>query len=300
VDDLHQRGAGAIVRDYHCLFHVKKAQSQLVQSEKLAGLGQMVAGVAHEINNPLSFVGNNVAVLERDLKAIRELLDTYRESDDVLKEHAPQIVSRIEHAVQQIDLEYTLGNLNDLLGRSREGLRRIQQIVRDLRDFARLDESERQDANINAGIESTVNIAIGLAKKKGVRVDLQLGPLPLVSCHPGKINQAIMNLLTNALDASQPQSTVIISTRHEGGKVIIEVSDTGTGIDPAIREKIFDPFFTTKMQGEGMGLGLSITHGIIQEHEGQIRVESVQGEGARFIVELPLKRRVEITASSAA
>ena len=157
---------------------LKLAQSQLVQSEKLAALGQLVAGVAHEINNPLAFVSNNTVVLQRDLGSLRELLSQYREADPLIKQHAGPLYERIHELSETIDLEYTLKNIDGLCNRSREGLQRIQLIVKDLRDFARLDESELKETNLNAGIESTLNILRGETKKKGLSLKLELAPIP--------------------------------------------------------------------------------------------------------------------------
>jgi PAS domain S-box-containing protein len=271
---------------------LKKAQAQLVQTEKLAALGQLVAGVAHEINNPLSFVSNNVAVLQRDVSALRDLQALYQQAG--LEKHEPELAARIRALSEHIDLKYTLGNLDGLLTRSRDGLKRIQQIVKDLRDFARLDESELQEVDLNAGIESTLNIIQGQARKQQVALDLDLAPLPMVSCYPAKINQVVLNLVTNAIDACPPGSKVMVGTRSAADGVEIIVSDTGSGIDPSIREKIFDPFFTTKPQGKGTGLGLSISYGIVQAHGGTIAFESTVGLGTRFVVHLPRKLPAEV------
>jgi len=165
---------------------LKKAQSQMLQTEKLAALGQLVAGVAHEINNPLSFVSNNVAVLQRDLAAIRKVLEMYRSGDPVLESANPQLLSEIRAEAEAIDLAYALGNLDELMHRSRDGLKRIQNIVKDLRDFARLDESDLQEADLNHGIESTVNIVRGRAKGKQVELQLDLQKLPMVVCYPAR------------------------------------------------------------------------------------------------------------------
>jgi signal transduction histidine kinase len=268
---------------------LKRAQSQMLQTEKLAALGQLVAGVAHEINNPLSFVGNNVAVLQRDLKAVRELLELYRTGDELLEASKPELMSQIRELADRIDLAYTMGNLDELLVRSREGLRRIQQIVKDLRDFARLDESDLQEADLNQGIESTVNIVHGRAKGKHVTLELDLHPLPPVVCYPAKINQVVMNLVTNAIDACDGGGTVTVRTSEldHGAGVRIDVVDTGAGVPANIRERIFDPFFTTKPQGEGTGLGLSISYGIVKDHYGTIDVDSTPGKGSTFTVKLP-------------
>ncbi|HSV13361.1 MAG TPA: ATP-binding protein, partial [Tepidisphaeraceae bacterium] len=269
---------------------LKRAQSQMVQSEKLAGLGQLVAGVAHEINNPLSFVNNNVAVLQRDVGAIAKLLKMYRQADPLVQAGNAELMSEIRDLCDAIDIDYTLTSIDELTMRSREGLKRIQQIVKDLRDFARLDESDLHEVDLNHGVESTVNIIRGRAKSKQVLLELDLHPLPPVACFPAKVNQVIMNLLANAIDACRDGGKVTISTHalDNGDGVRVEVADTGSGIPPDVRERIFDPFFTTKKQGEGTGLGLSISYGIIQDHGGTIEVESKEGEGSRFTVTLPL------------
>jgi signal transduction histidine kinase len=261
-----------------------------VQSEKLASLGQMVAGVAHEINNPLAFVINNTAVLQRDLKAVTEMLGMYRKTDAALKEKTPELMAEIAELSERVDLDYTLGNLPEMLARSREGLKRIQQIVKDLRDFARLDESDLHEVDLNAGIQSTVNIILGHAKKKQVKIETDLDKrLPKVACQPAKVNQVVMNLLSNAIDASHEGGRVVIRTAAVDGEARIEVSDEGHGIPPELRDRIFDPFFTTKPVGEGTGLGLSISYGIVNDHGGTIEVESEAGKGAKFIVCLPVR-----------
>ena len=269
---------------------LKKTQSHLVQSEKLASLGQMVAGVAHEINNPLAFVINNTAVLQRDLRAVTELLKMYQEADGCLKEQCPELMGRIGELSEQVDMGYTLGNVQEMLNRSREGLKRIQQIVRDLRDFARLDESDLHEVDLNAGIQSTVNIILGHAKKKQVKIETQLDrSLPPVACQPAKINQVVMNLISNAIDASKESGRVVVRTAAVDGTARIEVEDEGTGIPPEVRERIFDPFFTTKPVGEGTGLGLSISYGIVNDHGGTIELDTTPGKGSRFTVSLPIR-----------
>ncbi len=269
---------------------LKDAQTALVQTEKLAGLGQMVAGVAHEINNPLAFVSNNVAVLQRDLSGIRELLALYAKVNGSLLALQPDLATQIAELTERLDLTYSLDNLTDLLARSRDGLRRIQQIVKDLRDFARLDEGDFHEVDLNAGLESTVNIILGRAKKHQVRIETDLAPLPPVSCYPAKINQVVMNLLANAIDASPEGGVVKLRTWRQGEEVAVEVSDTGPGVPEAIREKIFDPFFTTKPQGSGTGLGLSISYGIVQEHGGRIELGTTAEGGAQVTVHIPFRR----------
>ena len=287
--DLERQHAAlerATAQEHEAHEALKRAQSQLVQSEKLAALGQMVAGVAHEINNPLSFVVNNVAVLQRDVVAVRELVDLYRQAE---ASAGTDLQHRLRAAAERIDVDHTLGSLDRLLVRAREGLRRIEQIVTDLRGFARLDEGERNDADLNAGIASTVNIVRGQAAKRNVEIALEFGRLPPVSCEAAKINQVILNLIANAIDACSDGGCVTVRTSCEEVGVAIDVVDTGTGIAPDIRGRIFDPFFTTKPIGKGTGLGLSISYGIVQEHGGSIEVDSTPGRGTRFTLRLPLE-----------
>lgn len=289
----------ANVAERQALDALKRAQTQMVQSEKLVGLGQMVAGVAHEINNPLAFVSNNVAVLQRDVAALRDLLDLYREAEPAVKKELPQLLERIQDFCERVDLNYTLGNLQDLMTRSRDGLKRIQHIVKDLRDFARLDESDLHEVDLNTGIESTVNIIGPKARGKNVTLHLDLRPLPLVACFPAKLNQVVMNLVSNAIDACATGGEVTVrsfpgtppggTSDTDGGEVRIQVLDNGSGIPEEIRQRIFDPFFTTKPQGEGTGLGLSISYGIVQDHGGVIEVESEIGKGTCFTVRVPVR-----------
>jgi PAS domain S-box-containing protein len=295
LQESNQQLAQSVESEREAYQQLKSTQSQLVQSEKLAGLGQMVAGVAHEINNPLSFVSNNVAVLQRDIRGLTDLLALYSQADQLIGEKNKQLLDEIADLSERMDLAYTKQNMKELLERSREGLRRIQQIVKDLRDFARLDESDLHEIDLNAGIESTVNIVHGKAKKKRVQVDLQLAPLPMVSCYPAKINQVVMNLVTNAIDASPEGGKVTVRTEPHDSTVRISVSDTGKGVPREIRGRIFDPFFTTKPIGEGTGLGLSISYGIVHDHGGQISVESEIGKGSRFIVRLPVGGKIKVT-----
>jgi PAS domain S-box-containing protein len=269
---------------------LKSAQSRMVQTEKLASLGQLVAGVAHEINNPLAFVSNNVAVLERDLHDLIELVSLYRKARGDGHEDAASIDEQIAQICQQLDIDYTLENLPRIIERTRDGMRRIERIVKDLRLFARVDEGEWNEIDLNPGIESSVNMVQGYARKRGVQLVMDLGALPPVRCRGAKVHQVVVNLLMNAIDACASDGKVTIRTRVESepAAVRIDVADTGTGIDPAIRDRIFDPFFTTKPVGEGTGLGLSISYGIVQEHGGTIDVQSVPGGGSCFTVRLPV------------
>jgi len=268
---------------------LKSAQSRMVQTEKLASLGQLVAGVAHEINNPLAFVSNNVAVLERDLRDMITLVGLYHQVKRPIDRQYLALNDQIDHVSAQLDLDYTLENLPRLLERTREGLRRIERIVQELRLFARVDECDWNEVDLNPGIESSINMVQGHARKKGVKLVKDLGPLPHVRCRAAGVHQVIVNLLLNAIDACESDDCVSVRTRSEAEGVRIDVIDTGSGIDPATREKIFDPFFTTKPIGQGTGLGLSISYGIVEEHQGSIEVQSTPGSGSCFTVRLPLR-----------
>jgi signal transduction histidine kinase len=266
----------------------KKAESQLVQAEKLSALGLMVAGVAHEVNNPLSFVINNLAVLKREVGLLREMLGHYQEIEKPLAEHRPDLADRLHASAEDMELAFTLESLDRLFERTDEGLRRIQQIVRNLRDFVRLDESDLKEVDLNVGIVSTLNVVRNHAREHQVELETDLATLPGVTCYPAKINQVVLNLVANAIDASAPGDSVLVRTCSANEGVEIQVIDEGCGIDPSIRDKIFDPFFTTKPQGMGTGLGLSISYGIVRSHGGGITVEPNTPRGTRFIVRLPL------------
>ncbi|AMV39618.1 ATP-binding protein [Planctomyces sp. SH-PL62] len=269
---------------------LKQAQSLLVQNEKLASLGQLVAGVAHEINNPLAFVSNNVAVLERDIRDLLRLIELYRR-DDQGAPADPVLTEERTEILERIDLEYCLDNFPRLIERTREGLRRIERIVKELRLFARVDEGEWNEVDLNPGIESSINMVKGYARKKGVQIVMDLGAMPAVRCRAARIHQVILNLLTNAIDACGENGLVTVRTETEADAmgVRVDIDDNGGGIPPEVRDRIFDPFFTTKPLGQGTGLGLSISYGIIQEHNGRIEVQSTVGYGSCFSVHLPIE-----------
>jgi signal transduction histidine kinase len=257
---------------------LREAQAQLVQSEKMKSLGQLVAGVAHELNNPIGFVHANL-----------QLLDEYMK----------KLIAAQKSGADTRDSEEVIGKL---LARSREGTERVKKIVQDLRTFSRMDQAQRQDADLNEEIERTLAL-MEPRFKNGIRVERDFGKLPRVRCYPGQLNQVFLNLLMNscdALDAAKHKGTIRIRTRPEPGGVRLEFQDDGPGIPPAVQNRIFDPFFTTKAVGVGTGLGLSISHGILERHGGRISYHDAPKGGACFVLELPLEAPLEQAPSGVA
>jgi PAS domain S-box-containing protein len=273
---------------------LRETQGQMIQQEKLASLGQLTAGVAHEINNPLAFVINNLAVLERDVRHLSEIMTLYREALPALRSADAEAADHITEAEAAVDLSYTLANLGRVIASSRGGLKRVQQIVLDLRNFSRLDRAEREEADLDAGLAATIDILAHEIKKRSLTVHRGLGGLTAVPCYPAKINQVFLNILLNAVQASDEGKALWVSTRAADGasgpEAVVEFRDEGCGMPPEVQARIFDPFFTTKPQGEGTGLGLSICYGIVRDHGGRIEVESAPGAGTTFRVILPMGR----------
>jgi two-component system NtrC family sensor kinase len=267
---------------------LKQAQSRMLQQARMASLGQTAAGVAHEINNPLAFVTNNLVILKREATGLHDLLRLYEQAEQTLAVYQGDLHARISDLAQEVDLPFVLENLDGLLERSRCGLMRIQKIVADLSDFAHLEEAQFKEADLNAGIGTTVRLMQSLADLRQVKLEANLAPVPLTTCFPAKINLVVQSLISNAIDACPTGGRVVIETRSGDGTIEIGVSDNGCGIAPAIRDRIFDPFFTTKPIGKGTGLGLSISYGIVKDHAGVIDVVSSPGAGTRFTICLPI------------
>ncbi len=268
---------------------LKDAQCRMLQQAKMASLGQTAAGVAHEINNPLAFVTNNLAVLKREVTGLHDVLRLYQQSERTLAEYERVLHAQIVQLAEDVDLPFVLANLQGLLERSKGGLNRIQKIVEGLRDFAHLDEADFQEADLNAGISSTVDLMKTIAEGKEVALEADLAAIPRLVCFPAKLNLVLQSLLSNAIDASRPGGRVVVRTREAGPWIEITVDDAGSGIPDSIRDRVFDPFFTTKPVGQGTGLGLAISYGIIKDHAGTIDFESTPGQGTRFTIRLPAK-----------
>lgn len=272
------------------LHKVETAQQQLLQSEKMAAIGQLAAGVAHEINNPIGFVNSNLGALKGYTTNLLELVSAYESANP----------ATIAAARQRADLDFVREDLPALLAESQDGLDRVTRIVQDLKNFSRVDQAEQQLADLNAALKSTLNVVRNELKYKA-EVILELGDLPPVDCLPAQINQVFMNLLVNAAQAIHEHGKIFVRSGVEHGQVWFEIEDTGIGIAPEVRQRIFDPFFTTKPVGKGTGLGLSISYDIVvKRHHGRMEVDSEVGRGTRFRIWLPLTQPAEIDQNSSA
>lgn len=254
---------------------LQKTHIQLVQSAKLAGLGELVAGIAHELNNPIGFIYNNVGHLEEYSNALINLVDELSKTS-----------SNSKSLIEEYDFKYIANDFPKLIASCKEGATRVKEIVTGLRNFSRSDNAGREEFDLHQGIDSTIKLLSGEIKNR-IKIHRQYNQISKINVHPGQINQVIMNLLTNAAQAIPTQGNIWIETGMKDGKVFFSVKDDGIGIKPENIDKIFDPFYTTKPVGEGTGLGLSVSYGIIQAHQGEIKVETAPGKGTKFIIFLP-------------
>ncbi len=266
-------------------------RTQLVQSDKMASIGQLAAGIAHEINNPIGFISSNLNRLheyagdiERVVAAYQDLRETCREGGGADVAARAQEIDRIR---EEIDIDYIMSDLSNLVAESIEGSDRVRQIVANLRDFSHVDSPDVSEEDVAELLDKTINVAWNVLKYK-VQVVREYGPTPLLPCYGGKLGQVFLNLLVNAADAIKDRGTITIRTGAGEGVVWIEISDTGRGIAPENLSHVFEPFFTTKEVGEGTGLGLHLAHTIVEAHRGELRVESTVNRGTTFRIELPL------------
>jgi two-component system, NtrC family, sensor kinase len=282
------------------LHDLQKVQAQLIQTEKMSSLGQLVAGIAHEINNPVNFIHGNLVCVQAYIQDLIEFTE-------LLQAHSPQAVPVVQAKAEDIDLEGLLEDLPKAIASMRVGTDRIRQIVLSLRNFSRLDEASLKRVDIHEGIESTLMILQHRlkpnAEKAGIAIRRVYGDLPPVECYPGQLNQAFMNILSNAIDALELDHAQQSSGQQSSGQITIctsvvdaqrmriAIADNGCGIPEPIQHRIFDPFFTTKAVGKGTGMGLSISYQIITEsHCGQLEVFSVPGQGTEFVIQIPLQQ----------
>jgi len=255
---------------------LQEAQGQLVHSAKMGSLGQVVAGVAHELNNPIGFIYSNMDVLKDYIDRLTELV--------ILAETNPEA---LEKAKKEQDFDYIIEDLPRLIQSCQDGAKRVRDIVLNLKTFSRSDELEKKEYNLEEGLDSTLQILKSEFKDR-INIHKDYGNIPAINCYAGQINQVFMNIITNAIQAIEGKGDIWIKTEKKGLEVQISIKDSGKGIPEDILEKIFDPFFTTKPVGQGTGLGLSISYGIIQKHNGQIVVDSKPGKGTEFTIVLPL------------
>ena len=275
----------------------KQIEAQLLQSEKMASIGKLAAGVAHEINNPTGFVSSNLKTLSDYIEDIIGLFKEYRKLISKLKKNSgtsgpplPEISEQVKRIValeKEVDLDFVLKDIFELIDESKEGTERIKKIVQDLKDFAHPGQDKPKFADINQNMDSTVNVVWNELKYRA-DVSKDYGDLPQVQCYPQLLNQVFMNLLINAAQSIEKRGEINIKTRADNGYVEIKISDTGSGIPKENLYRIFDPFFTTKDVGKGTGLGLNVAYNIIKKHHGKIDVKSAVGKGTTFTIKIPV------------
>ncbi|MBE9005785.1 HAMP domain-containing protein [Fortiea sp. LEGE XX443] len=269
---------------------LKETQGQLIQTEKMSSLGQMVAGIAHEINNPVNFIYGNIQCADEYIKDLLQLVDLYQQQ-------YPEPSCIIAEKIEDIDLTFISQDLSNLLSSMKMGAQRIREIVLSLRNFSRLDEADMKEVDIHEGIDNTLLI-LNHKIKSEINIIKNYHDLPLIECYPAQLNQVFMNILSNAIDAltekdSNTKKQIIIDTLKINNNCIkVSIKDNGHGIPLAIKHKLFDPFFTTKPVGKGTGLGLSICYQIVEKHQGKIEVISEVGEGTEFAIALPIKTQL--------
>jgi signal transduction histidine kinase len=271
------------------LNELTQAESQLVQSEKMASLGLLTAGVAHELNNPINFISSSINPLQRNIDDLLVLLDKY--DSTVQEKKLAEKFGDVDELRNDLDTAYLVNETRKLLKGISEGAFRSQQIVRDLRTFSRMEENEFTNIDIHEGIDSTLSL-LGHKMEDRVKVHKDYGKIPHIECLPGKLNQVFMNILTNSILAIDGEGEIFVRSESSGNTVAISIRDTGKGMAAEVREHIFEPFFTTRPVGAGTGLGLSISYSIIEEHNGSIEVSSQPGEGTEFIITLPIRQEI--------
>jgi signal transduction histidine kinase len=268
------------------LENLKQSQFQLVQAEKMASLGQLVAGIAHEINNPVNFISAGVDSLATNLQEVNEILDLYHR---ITPYNVKEKLAEIEALKGKIEYRKALTEINTLIESIKTGTERTAEIIRGLRIFSRLDEDVVKVVDIHENLNSTLTLLQNKCKER-IEIERNFEDIPPIECYPGQLNQVFMNIFSNAIDAIEEKGRITITTSKSGESVRICICDNGRGIPEDCQARIFEPFFTTKEVGQGTGLGLSISHGIIEKHMGSIKVKSEVGKGSEFIISLPLRQ----------
>ncbi|MEK6708205.1 MAG: ATP-binding protein [Pseudomonadota bacterium] len=267
---------------------LEETQNQLLQSERMASIGQLAAGVAHEINNPIGYVYSNLGTLERYVQDVFRMIEDYESAEGAITDDG--VRARLQAAREKLDIVFLKEDLRALMDESREGITRVKDIVQDLKDFSHVDAAhEWYAADLHKGLDSTLNIVHNEIKYKA-EVVKEYGDIVAVECLPSQINQVFMNLLVNAAQAIEKRGAITVRTGKQDAEVWVEITDTGKGIVAADLKRIFDPFYTTKPIGHGTGLGLSLSYSIIQKHHGRIEVQSEPGKGSVFRVWLPVQQ----------
>ncbi|MFA7405754.1 MAG: response regulator [Pelobacteraceae bacterium] len=265
---------------------LKSTQRQMIQQEKMATIGQLSAGIAHEINNPIGFIASNTSSLAKYCEKILKFMEAQHEAL-LSGMTSPEKVEQLQELRQHMKIDHIVKDIPEMLAETLEGVERIKSIIRDLKCFSRTEDSEQKLADIIQCLESTINIAYNELKYKAT-IKREYSDLPQLLCYPQQLGQVFMNLLVNAAHAIHSQGEVTVRAWSEHGLIHVSISDTGCGIPDEVKEHIFEPFFTTKEAGKGTGLGLSISNEIVRNHGGEIRVESEVGRGSTFLVVLPL------------
>ena len=297
ISTLYQRLGSSLVETQKVAAELEQAygqlkatQSQMLQQEKMASVGQLAAGVAHEINNPMGFISSNLTSLDRYQKKLTNYLNKLEKWLE--QGQSSEIILQQQELKKKSKIAFVLDDINDLIEESSEGALRVKDIVQNLKSFSRVDQKEFTSADINDCLDSTIAIAMNEIKYKA-SIEKDYGEIPLLACYPQQLNQVFLNILVNGAQAIESNGKIKIKTWEEDGYITVTISDNGSGIPADIQEKIFEPFFTTKPVGDGTGLGMSISYEIINRHEGQIAVESKVGHGTTFMIKLPLTTKGE-------
>ena len=267
---------------------LKQAHDQLLQSERMAFIGQLATGVAHEINNPIGYLYSNLGTLEKYIQAVFSMIEDYEQAEGAIADDG--VRARLRAARERLDIAFLKEDLRALMAESKEGIVHVKNIVRDLKDFSQVDAAnEWYAADLHKGLDSILNIIYNEIKYK-VEVVKEYGDIVAVECLPSQLNQVFMNLLVNAVQANGGRGTITVRTGKQDAEVWVEIADTGKGIAAEDLKRVFDPFYTTKPIGHGTGLGLSLSYGIVQKHRGRMEVQSEVGKGTTFRVWLPVQQ----------